>query len=57
MALIVGHSQVKYLHEYLTDDRVFTLSFSGYKVLDIFNECSVFDAIRDVSVSHTFFVY
>ena len=51
MALIVGHSQVKYLHEYITDNRVFTMCFPGYTILDLNRESAVFDAVQDVTVS------
>ena len=55
MSLIVGHSQVKYLHQYIESDSVFTLCYPGYTILDIVRECAVFDAVEDVSVSTTFY--
>ena len=53
MALIVGHSQVKYmyLHQYVSDPRVFTQPFPGYRVRQLMNEESFLDVVPDVSVS------
>ena len=53
MALIVGHSQVKYLHQYISDNRVLTMCFPGYKILDLIRESVIFDAVQDVMVSNS----
>lgn len=51
MALIVGHSQVKYMFQSLSDDRVFSLCYSGYKCADLIQESGFLDAIPHLMVS------
>ena len=34
MALILGHSQVKCMHEYLVSDKIVTLCYPGYQICD-----------------------
>ena len=38
MALIVGHSQAKYFHEYIEDSSIVTLSFPGFKIEQLWPE-------------------
>ena len=51
MALIIGHSQVKYFSNYVQDRSTKCLCFSGCKVEDLLIFPAVMDAILTVSVS------
>jgi hypothetical protein len=54
MAAIIGHSQVKYIHNYLNSDNIFTLCYPGITIEGLTNKDEVFDLITDVSVSLVF---
>lgn len=54
MALVFGHSQVKYLHEYVDSDKIVTLCFSGYTIPDLMDLDSVFEIVASMSVSMHF---
>ena len=49
MALIVGHSQVKVLHEYITDPCIVTLSYSGSRIDQLWPEIE--DIVSSFEVS------
>lgn len=51
MALVFGHSQVKYLHEYIDSEDIVTLCYPGYKVKDFLDLDIVFQVVPSVSVS------
>ena len=38
MALIVGHSHVKYFQDYLFDDKIDSLSYSGSKIEELWEK-------------------
>ena len=38
MALIVGHSQAKYFHEYIHDANIIPLSYPGFRVDQLWSE-------------------
>ena len=49
MALIVGHSHVKYFHHYLFDDKITSLSYSGSKIEDLW--AKIEDIVCDYKVT------
>lgn len=51
MALVVGHSQTKYLSEYFPDDEYSVLSYPGYKIVQFLVEESIFEVVPYFSVS------
>ncbi len=48
--LVIGHSQVKYFHNYMPDD-VTVICRSGYKVEDLFIDEDILCSLYDVDVS------
>lgn len=58
MALIVGHSQVKYFSNYVQDNSTMCLFYSGCKIEDLLTYPAVLDAVPVVSVSinYSFFI-
>ena len=55
MALIFGHSQVKYLHDCLVNDRILSLRYPGYKVRDFMK--TQFSTVSSVPASFIVFLY
>ena len=51
MALILGHSQVKYMHEYLVSDKIVTLCYPGYQICDFLDMKVVREMVPSFSVS------
>ena len=58
MALILGHSQVKYMymHEYLVSDKIVTLCYPGYQICDFLDMKVVCEMVPSFSVSTCFVV-
>ena len=56
MALILGHSQVKYMHEYLVSDKIVTLCYPGYQIRDFLDIDLVAEMVPSFPVS-TIFIY
>ena len=52
MALIIGHSQVKYLHEYIQDPRILTLSYPGSRVDHLWSKLEDITPAFEVSIVH-----
>ena len=52
MALIIGHSQVKYLHEYIQDPRIVTLSYPGSRVDQLWPKLEDIVPAFEVSTVH-----
>ncbi|KAH3772073.1 hypothetical protein DPMN_099455 [Dreissena polymorpha] len=50
MALIFGHSQVKYMHQYLKSEDIITLSYSGFTTVDLCEEESIFEIVPSCKV-------
>lgn len=50
MAFIVGHSQTKYLSDYLNSAEYTVFSYPGYKTLDFMGEDIVFEVASFFSV-------
>ena len=59
MALVVGHSQTKYLSDYLCKGSYTVFSYSGYKTLQFMYERDVFEVAPFFSVStvHSTYIY
>ena len=51
MALILGHNQVKYMHEHLVSDKIVTLCYPGYQICDFPNMKMVREMVPSFSVS------
>ncbi|KAH3737229.1 hypothetical protein DPMN_043811 [Dreissena polymorpha] len=49
-ALIFGHSQVKYMHQYLKSEDIITLSYSGFTTVDLCEEESIFEIVPSCKV-------
>jgi len=54
MALVIGHSQTKYLSEYLFKENFSVYSFPGAKTLDYLDKDYLFDVAQYFSVSTIF---
>jgi hypothetical protein len=59
MPLVVGHSQTKYLSDYLCKGSYTVFSYSGYKTLQFMYERDVFEVAPFFSVStvHSTYIY
>lgn len=53
MALIIGHSQVKYLHQYIEDSSIITLAYPGSRIDQLWS--SVEDIVPAFEVSIQFY--
>ena len=51
MALILGHSQVRYIHEYLVSDKIVTLCYPDYQICDFLDMKVVREMVPSFSVS------
>ena len=51
MALVIGHSQVKYLSDYLDKANFSVFSYPGYGTLNFLREDDLFDVAPFFSVS------
>ena len=51
MALILGHSQVKYMHQYLVSDKIVTLCYPGYQIRDFLDIKLVAELVPSFPVS------
>lgn len=57
MALILGHSQVKYMHEYLESDNIWTLCYPGFRVNEFVNLEIVADMVPSFPISTKYYIY
>ena len=57
MAFIFGHSQVKYLHDCLVNDRILSLRYPGYKVRDFMKTQFSTWSRQCLQVSSNFYTY
>ena len=51
MALILGHSQVKYMHEYLQSDKIVTLCYPGFQIHEFMDMKIVTEMVPSFPVS------
>ena len=51
MALVIGHSQAKYLSEYFYDDSYQVFSYPGYRTRQFLDENIIYEASPHFSVS------
>ena len=52
MAFIIGHSQVKHLHEYIQDPRIVTLSYPGSRVDHLWSKLEDITPAFEVNTAH-----
>ena len=57
MALILGHSQVKYMHEYLVSDKIWTLCYPGFRINQFVDMEIVAEMVPSFPVSTTYIIY
>ncbi|KAH3720633.1 hypothetical protein DPMN_063535 [Dreissena polymorpha] len=50
MSSIFGHSQVKYMHQYLKSEDIITLSYFGFTTVDLCEEESIFEIVPSCKV-------
>ena len=51
MALILGYSQVKYMHEYLQSDKIVTLYYPGFQIHEFMDMKIVTEMVPSFPVS------
>ena len=51
MAVVIGHSQIKYLSEYLPKDSYSVFAFPGYRIRQFLTEDVLYDVVPYFSVS------
>ena len=56
MALILGHSQVKYMHEYLVSDKIWTLCYPGFRINQFVDMEIVAEMVPPFPVSTTYII-
>ena len=57
MALIIGQSQVKYLHEYINHPSIVTLSYSGSRVDQLWSKFEDIVPAFDVCMFLSIFIF
>jgi len=55
MALIVGHSQTRYLENFVNKDQTVVKCYPGFKIRDLSQEKGFLDIVPDVPISFSIF--